>query len=62
MEVMQLILYPGMAQFGRALVLGTRGRGFESLCPDHYAGVAQLVEQLPCKHQVGGSSPSTSSI
>ena len=25
------------------------------------AGVAQLVEQLPCKHQVGGSTPLTSS-
>ena len=27
-----------------------------------YAGVAQLVEQLICNQQVGGSSPSTSSI
>ena len=26
-----------------------------------YAGVAQLVEQLICNQQVGGSSPSTSS-
>ena len=26
------------------------------------AGLAQLVEQLPCKQQVGGSSPLTSSI
>ena len=26
------------------------------------AGVAQLVEQLICNQQVGGSSPSTSSI
>ena len=24
-----------MAQFGSALGLGPRGRGFESLCPDH---------------------------
>ena len=29
---------------------------------DGYAGVAQLVEQLICNQQVGGSSPSTSSI
>ena len=28
----------------------------------HYAGLAQLVEQLPCKQQAGGSSPLTSSI
>ena len=27
-----------------------------------HAGVAQLVEQLICNQQVGGSSPSTSSI
>ena len=27
-----------------------------------FAGVAQLVEQLICNQQVGGSSPSTSSI
>ncbi len=27
-----------------------------------FAGLAQLVEQLPCKQQVGGSSPLTSSI
>ena len=26
-----------------------------------YAGIAQLVEQLICNQQVGGSSPSTSS-
>ena len=24
---------------------------------DHCAGLAQMVEQLPCKHQVGGSTP-----
>ena len=27
----------------------------------HYAGVAQLVEQLICNQQVAGSSPITSS-
>lgn len=27
-----------------------------------YAGIAQSVERLPCKQDVGGSSPSTSSI
>ena len=30
-------------------------------CYDN-AGVAQLVEQLPCKQQAGGSSPFASSI
>ena len=27
----------------------------------HFAGVAQLVEQLPCKHQVGRSTRPTGS-
>ena len=49
------------------LGLGPRCRRFESCRLDHlskavYAGVAQLVEQLICNQQVGGSSPSTSSI
>ena len=30
-------------------------------CKSKHAGVAQLVEQLICNQQVGGSSPSTSS-
>lgn len=31
--------------------------------PDFFnAGLAQLVEHLPCKQRVGGSSPLTSSI
>ena len=52
--------------------MGPRCRRFESCRPDHFspgqlgkcefAGVAQLVEQLICNQQVGGSSPSTSSI
>ena len=29
--------------------------------PAHHAGVAQLVEQLICNQQVGGSNPSASS-
>ena len=44
-------------------------RWFESIFSHHFnlifliieAGVAQLVEQLICNQQVGGSSPSTSS-
>ena len=31
-------------------------------CKTVFAGIAQLVEQLICNQQVGGSSPSTSSI
>ena len=27
--------YPGIVQFGRMLDLGSSGREFESLCPDH---------------------------
>ena len=38
------------------LLLSTKKSAGES------AGVAQLVEQLICNQQVGGSSPSTSSI
>ena len=30
-------------------------------CEAEFAGIAQLVEQLICNQQVGGSSPSTSS-
>ena len=33
-----------------------------AILPISFAGVAQLVEQLICNQQVGGSSPSTSSI
>ena len=59
----------GVAQFGRVLGLGPRCRRFKSCRLDQsarnnrpgYAGVAQLVEQLICNQQVGGSSPSTSS-
>ena len=50
----------------------SRGATFGSFgprCPNravtdafHTAGLAQLVEQLPCKHQVVGSSPSAGTI
>src|SRR5690606_1630846 len=43
-----------MAQSGSASALGAEGRGFESLCPDHYgqwlpacAPVAQWIEHRP---------------
>ena len=29
---------------------------------EHPAGLAQLVEQLPCKHQVAGSTPAAGTI
>ena len=37
------------------------GHGFESRTHRH-AGIAQLVEQLPCKETVLGSSPSFGTI
>ena len=42
----------------RAIIIKQFGR---RVCPVSDAGVAQLVEQLICNQQVGGSSPSTSS-
>ena len=56
--------FRGIAQLGRALALGARGRRFESGCPDqqnfknelehsdlkyYLAGIAQLVERQPSK-------------
>ena len=65
-QTLNLVNQWGVAQFGRVLGLGPRCRRFESCRPnqqaDLVAGVAQLVEQLICNQQVGGSSPSTSSI
>ena len=43
----------------RAPGLGPGGRRFESCHPDS-APLAQLEERLPCKQDVGGSSPSRS--
>ena len=52
----------GVAQSGRVLALGARCRRFKSCYPDHFAGIAQLVEQLICNHQVVGSTPAASTI
>jgi len=38
----------GIAQPGSALVLGTRGRWFESSYRDHKGDIAQLGERLIC--------------
>ena len=48
---------------GPTCVCAKRGYLFRSHCSnfDKQAGVAQLVEQLICNQQVGGSNPSTSS-
>ena len=47
-----------VAQLGRALGLGPRGRRFESCLPDHFLGaLAQLGERLPCTQEVSGSIP-----
>ena len=44
------------SSIGRALVCGTKGRGFDPRLAPH-AFVAQLVEQLICNQQVAGSKP-----
>ena len=53
-----------VAQFGSAPALGAGGRRFESCRPDQVlcAGVTQLVEFLPSKQAVAGSSPVSRSI
>ena len=62
---MQVRILPGVlndrevAQLGRALGLGPRGRRFESCLPDiyYYGGLAQLGERLLCTQEVSGSIP-----
>ena len=54
-----------VAQLGRALGLGPRGRRFKSCLPDlinNFGALAQLGERLPCKQEVGGSTPLGSTI
>ena len=52
-----------LAQLVRALALQARGHRFESYIAHHFfAGIAQLVEQLTCNQQVGGSSPLSGTI
>ena len=47
-----------VAQLGRALGLGPRGRRFESCLPDYINGaLAQLGERLLCTQEVSGSIP-----
>jgi hypothetical protein len=55
-------MFREVAQLGRALGLGPRGRRFESCLPDQsftmYNGaLAQLGERLPCTQEVSGSIP-----
>ncbi len=54
-----MFLLREVAQLGRALGLGPRGRRFESCLPDHYffGALAQLGERLPCTQEVSGSIP-----
>ena len=53
-----------VAQLGRALGLGPRGRRFESCLPDSKlnGGLAQLGERLLCTQEVSGSIPLVSTI
>ena len=60
--LLNFIFLRDVAQLGRALGLGPRGRRFESCLPDHlqlnYNGaLAQLGERLPCTQEVSGSIP-----
>ena len=52
-----LIYIREVAQLGRALGLGPRGRRFESCLPDFFGGLAQLGERLLCTQEVSGSIP-----
>ena len=55
--------YREVAQLGRALGLGPRGRRFESCLPDYINGaLAQLGERLLCTQEVSGSIPLGSTI
>ena len=62
------VLLREVAQFGRALGLGPRGRRFESCLPDrnfNYIkiwGLSSLGERLLCTQEVGGSIPLVSTI
>lgn len=59
------VLLREVAQFGRALGLGPRGRRFESCLPDFlkkFGGLAQLGERLLCTQEVSGSIPLVSTI
>src|SRR6266566_1801990 len=51
-----MLFVPGCGAVGSAPGLGPGGPRFESAHPD-YAGVTQLVEFLPSKQAVAGSSP-----
>ncbi len=54
------IILREVAQLGRALGLGPRGRRFESCLPDQrklIGALAQLGERLPCTQEVSGSIP-----
>ena len=54
-----LIYIREVAQLGRALGLGPRGRRFESCLPDNnfHGALAQLGERLLCTQEVSGSIP-----
>ena len=54
------MVFRDVAQFGRALRSGRKGRRFKSCHPDFlFRGVAQLVARLLWEQDVGGSSPFT---
>ncbi len=52
----------GVAQLARASAFQAEGRGFESRLPLNMAHVAQSVEHILGKDEVGGSSPLVGSV
>ena len=40
------VVVRGIAQSGSASALGAEGRGFESLCPDHFSVIGVILEVL----------------
>jgi hypothetical protein len=56
------ILMRDVAQFGRALRSGRKGRRFKSCHPDQYGGIAQMGERLNGIQEASGSIPLISTI
>ncbi len=54
--------YAGVAQLARASAFQAEGHGFESRLPLSMAHVAQSVEHILGKDEVGGSSPLVGSV
>ena len=56
--LLSIYKYPGLAQFGRALDLGSRGREFKSRISDQLRDSSSWLARQSHKLKVEGSSPS----